>query len=629
MNILLIAMAAALTELVPAPRNIVDLGGSVDAATAAKVSVIREGIAGAPAMVADQAYRIEIAATGVRIVSPSGIGERYARTTLDQLVRLGGGRVPCCTIEDWPKLKWRGCMLDTARNYLTVGALKDVIDMMARYKMNLFHWHFTEDNGWRLESKRHPELRAEKSFYDQFGDRGGSKVYTQEEFRDVVAYAAAKGVTVMPEFDVPGHCLAFRRAYDLENMRDPKVEPVISDLIDELGSLADAKTMPFIHLGGDEVWKDHEKCAEGAFDRWAKKVCDGDRTVVSWVPGQKTSVSNRIEMVWSRELPSEGAHPCFDARVCYIEEYDPFALLSFAAYTEPCNWSISEARKLGGIICGWHDNAAGKDGDVTLRNQNVMPCVVMFGNLLWSGGAGQHPDYRGRLPALGDPLLASAVDLERRTVAQRDKVLTDLKRPFPFLAQTQMRWRLSRPDGTVVARDVPQATVFFHPMLRKCRPFVPETNGTIIAETWIRSPVDQDVGAWIGFTAYDRDHGRARSAPMPKLGEWSIFGAKAELNGEPITPPKWDYPGEGRGGDTLVYGMSELTDRAFGNMEYHTRPPTPIRLKKGWNHVKLTVPYAAKNPVLQNWVATFVPLLGTTEHPREVPGLSYASIPPG
>ena len=628
MNALILALAAALTELVPAPRDIVGMGGSVDAATVAKVSVVREGIAGVPEAVAEQAYRIEVTPAGVRIVAPSETGERYARTTLDQLVRLGGGRVPCCKIEDWPKLKWRGCMLDTARNYLSVGAVKDVIDVMSRYKMNLFHWHFTEDNGWRLASARHPELRAEKAFYDPFGDRGGSKVYTQDEFREVVAYAAARGVTVMPEFDVPGHCLAFRRAFDLACMSDPKVETIVADLIDELAALADAKTMPFIHIGGDEVWKEHEKCAEGAFDRWAQRVCDGGRTVVSWMPGQKLSVSNRIEMAWSRNgLPSEGEHPCFDGRVCYIEEYDPFSLLSFATYTEPCRWSIADSRKLGGLICGWHDSAAGKDGDVTLCNQNVLPSVVMFGNLLWHGGAGHHPDYRGRLPAFGDPLLASAVDLERRVVAQRDKVLTDLRRPFPFLAQTQMRWRLSRPDGTVVARDVPQATVFFHPTLRKFRPFVQETNGTIVAETWVRSPRDQEVGAWIGFTAYDRDHGRARSAPMPKLGEWSVFGAKAELNGEPIAPPQWDRPGATRGKATLINGMSELTDQAFGNMEYHTRPPTSIRLKAGWNHVKLTVPYHAKNPISYNWVATFIPLLGTTEHPREVPGLSYSSDP--
>ena len=625
MNLVVLAVAAALTELVPAPRQFQVEGKAVAESALERVEVTNGPVAGASAQVSDQAYRLRVTSDGVRITASGAAGERYARTTLEQLRRLCGGRVPACTITDWPKFKWRGCMLDTARNYLTVGALKDVIDMMARYKMNLFHWHFTEDNGWRLESKLHPELQAEKSFYDPFGDRGGAKFYTQDEYRDVVAYAAERGVTVMPEFDVPGHCLAFRRAFGHKTMHEPSVEQTVSDLIGELCGLTDPQTTPFVHLGGDEVWKDHEKCAEGAFDRWAQRVCDSGRTVVSWVPGQKTSVGNRIEMSWGRTPPAEGTHPCFDARVCYIEEYDPFALLSFATYTEPCRWDIDESRKLGAIICGWHDNAAGKDGDVTIRNQCVMPSLVMFGHLMWHGGAGHHPDYRGRLPELDNPLFAAAVDLERRVVAQRDRVLTDLARPFPFLAQTRMRWRLSRPDGTVVATDVPQATIFFHPALRVHKPFVPETNGTVIAETWIRSPRTMDVGAWIGFTAYDKDHGRSRSAPMPKLGEWSRFGATAELNGETIAPPVWDHAGRSRGPDTLVYGMSELTDRAYGNADFNTRPPTPIRLKEGWNHVKLTVPYAEKRPVMVNWVATFVPMTGTTEHPREIDGLEYSS----
>jgi len=615
-----------LTELVPMPRQITAGCGTVDACALGNVTCIRGDIPGAPQQVAVEAYRLEIATNGVTIVAPSRLGELHARTTLGQLERLADGKVPVCTVVDWPRFRWRGCMLDTARNYLTLGALKDVIDMMAAYKLNLFHWHFTEDNGWRLESKRHPELQAPQAFYDTFCARGGCKFYTHEEFREIVRYAAERGVTVMPEFDVPGHCLAFRRAIGRNNMADPLVETTVADLIDELCSLVPPELMPFVHLGGDEVWQPHEKCAEGAYDRWAQKVNARGRTVMIWNPEQKTSVSNHIQMIWSSAKP-EGDAPCIDAAKMYIEEYDPFSLLPAVIALSPCSWDVPDSRKLGAVFAGWHDSAAGADGDITIRNQCVMPSCVLFGELYWRGGGKQDFDYRIRLPETDDPRFAQAVDLERRVVAQRDKVLRGLKRAFPFLAQTQMRWRLSRPDGTVVAPEVRQATIYFHPTLKPSKAFVPETNGTVVAETWIKAPNDMNVGAWIGFTAYDRDHGRSRSAPLPKLGQWNIFDAKAELNGEPIAPPVWRNPGADRGKYTLVYCWSELTDRAFENEEYFTRPPTPIRLKAGWNHVKLTVPFHPSNPVLNNWVATFIPVLGTTEHPREVPGLEYSSVP--
>ena len=137
------------------------------------------------------------------------------------------------------------------------------------------------------------------------------------------------------------------------------------------------------------------------------------------------------------------------------------------------------------------------------------------------------------------------------------------------------------------------------------------------------------VGAWIGFTDYTRDHGRAYSAPTPAEGQWSRHGAKVEINGAEVPPPKWKKPGQKAGGNVkyLLY-VHELDEIPFEDEEYYMREPTPITLRKGWNHVKLTVPMTDPARNHAPWVATFAPLLGTTARPREVPGLEFRAEPP-
>ena len=203
-------------------------------------------------------------------------------------------------------------MLDTGRNYLDVASLKDLIDMMAAYKLNLFHWHMTDYYAWRLASKKYPQI-AEKGFYDPYGSRHRGKCYSQDEFREIADYAYMRGVTVMPEFDVPGHAEAFRRAFGFKTMKDEGVKDTICDLIDELCSLVPADKMPFVHLGGDEVWGEAEKIDESSMTAWAKTVAKNGRTLVTWDPGQKFQPSgSRIAMLWgdagSVSIPSSSKY---------------------------------------------------------------------------------------------------------------------------------------------------------------------------------------------------------------------------------------------------------------------------------------------------------------------------------
>ena len=123
------------------------------------------------------------------------------------------------------------------------------------------------------------------------------------------------------------------------------------------------------------------------------------------------------------------------------------------------------------------------------------------------------------------------------------------------------------------------------------------------------------------------------SAPLPDVGEWNRLGATIELNGEKIAPPKWKRPGLKKGNPvtdwTPAWTLYEADEEPFTDQEYFMREPTPIRLRKGWNHVRLTIPNPAEGGKTRHrWTGTFIPVEGATDHPHEVQGLEYASVPP-
>ena len=620
---------SVLDELVPKPAHVTsNADRTVPIGRLKNVKAVRGDVPGAPAATADEAYVLEIGEDGATITAPTDRGERWARVTLDQIVRLSEGRpVPLCRIDDWPRLKWRGFMLDSVRNYLPPKGVKDIIDIMARYKLNLFHWHLTENYAWRLESKRYPQLQSERAFYS----RHKGKFYTQEEFREIVDYAYERGICMMPEFDFPGHSLAFRRAFGFESMSDPRVEEIAAGLFEELCSLAPKEKMPFVHMGTDEVFKREEEGAtREALERMAKTITDCGRTMVSWVPGEEYACSGpHVNMLWKDAVsPDTRPGPYFDAIGMYIEDFDPFELLSLATYHKAGRWHDAGEKNYGAIFCAWHDGFAGLPYENLLRNQQLFPSCVLLGDAYWRGRDEDLPKMRKRLPTGGDPLLAEAADVERRVVAQRDRALKDLKHPFHFLRQTDMRWRLSRPKGIIVETDVAQATIS-----PERHGFDTKKDRVAIAETWIRSPKSQKVGAWIGFTNISRDHGLVRTAPLPDVGEWNRFGASIELNGEKIAPPKWKRPGLKKGmplpGWSTAWVLHELEEEPFTDQEYYMREPAQITLREGWNHVKLTMPNpSARGKTSHRWVGTFIPVRGETDHPHEVEGLEYSSCPP-
>lgn len=250
-----------------------------------------------------EAYKLNVSKEQVRIEAARPAGFYYALQTLKQLmprnVMAGVATsdhlqwsLPSVEIEDAPRFEWRGFMLDEGRHFFGKDEIKRVIDMMATYKMNRFHWHLTEDQGWRIEIKKYPKLTETGAWRNSKvlaygdvkpdGERYGG-FYTQKDIKEIVAYAKKKFIEIIPEIDIPGHSQAAVAAYpeflacdpgdkhevwlrqgistDVINVANPKAMQFAKDVIDELTEL-----FPFnyIHLGGDECptrkWQKNEEC---------------------------------------------------------------------------------------------------------------------------------------------------------------------------------------------------------------------------------------------------------------------------------------------------------------------------------------------------------------------------------
>ena len=161
----------------------------------------------------DEAYTLVVTPEQVTLRSSSESGLYYAKEAFVQLVRMGKGRVHACRIEDAPRYGWRGFMLDESRHFFGKEKVKQYLDIMASLRMNVFHWHLTDEPGWRIEIKRYPKLTTEGAVGNWHDPKAPTAYYTQEDIREIVAYAAERHIMIIPEFDMPGHATAVCRSY--------------------------------------------------------------------------------------------------------------------------------------------------------------------------------------------------------------------------------------------------------------------------------------------------------------------------------------------------------------------------------------------------------------------------------
>jgi hexosaminidase len=214
----------------------------------------------------DESYHLEINSNKIVINANSDLGGLHALETLLQLLQNNNGTYyfPTLTLSDFPRFSWRGLMIDAARHFQPVEVIKRNLDAMAAVKMNVFHWHLVDDQGWRIEIEKYPKLT------DLASD---GEFYTQEEIKSIVKYADARGIMVVPEIDVPGHASAILTAYPEIGSKlnfdkttysieknagiftptldpsNPKTYQILKDIFDEVCPLFSGK---YFHIGGDE-----------------------------------------------------------------------------------------------------------------------------------------------------------------------------------------------------------------------------------------------------------------------------------------------------------------------------------------------------------------------------------------
>lgn len=398
----------------------------------------------------DEAYRLAVAPGAVRISASTAAGAFWGVQTLRQLLppefeNLRGARpasweLPAVRIEDSPRFRWRGSLMDVSRHFFPVEFVERYIDLLSRYKMNVLHWHLTDDQGWRLEIRRYSRLTGVGAWRREAdGSRYGG-YYTQDDVRRIVEYARRRNVTIVPEIEMPGHSQAAVAAYpDLGCTGDSvgvattwgvKKEILcagkdgtfdfIEDVLDEVVSLFPSE---YIHIGGDEVpkdrWKDCAPCQaviereglgdESGLQRWfigrvQAMLRERGRQLIGWdeilegglVPGatvqvwRDTAHATAAVRLGSHVVVSPTSHAYLDA--------SPNDLPLERVYGfEPVPSALTpdeSAMVLGGEGNLWSEY-------ITTANFDLMafPRILAMAEVLWSEGTRRYDDFLDRLRA--------------------------------------------------------------------------------------------------------------------------------------------------------------------------------------------------------------------------------------
>jgi hexosaminidase len=267
------------------------------------------GLAAVQKLGDDESYELTVSDSGAKLTAPTTLGVLRGLQTFLQLVQITptGFAAAAVTIKDQPRFPWRGLLIDVSRHFIPIDVLKRNVDGMAAVKMNVLHWHLSDDQGFRVESKKFPKLT-------QAGSEG--LFYTQEEIRDFIAYAHDRGIRVMPEFDMPGHTRSFYMGYPelssgagpytlegggIDPIMDPTRESTYKFLEKFIAEMAKLFPDAYFHIGGDEVdgkqWDANPKIQEfikahgmknnqdlqAYFNRRLEKiVAKNHKTMVGW-----------------------------------------------------------------------------------------------------------------------------------------------------------------------------------------------------------------------------------------------------------------------------------------------------------------------------------------------------------
>jgi hexosaminidase len=304
----------------------------------------------------EEGYELDIKAERVTLsaVKPAGLfrGLQTIRQLLparieSDTVQKGPWQICCGTITDYPQYGHRGAMLDVARHFFTVADVKQVIDHLAAYKMNVLHLHLSDDQGWRIEIKSWPKLTEVGSLTQVGGGKGG--FYTQEEYKEIVKYARDRFITIVPEIEMPGHCNAALVAYPELNGNAKPATPhtgievgfsclavdeevtyrFIDDVIREVAAMTPGQ---YIHIGGDEVPKMNTKTSYAEFiNRVQTIVQSHGKTMMGWADIAKGDIDpETVTQFWKKEAADAKLAVSKNARILMSPAYRAYLDMKYS-----------------------------------------------------------------------------------------------------------------------------------------------------------------------------------------------------------------------------------------------------------------------------------------------------------
>ena len=502
--------------------------------------------------------------------------EIWARQTLSQLVDEKG-RIPDVEIHDWSTYPFRGFMHDTGRNFQTIEMLKETIDLMSLYKINYFHWHLTDNPAWRIECKVYPQLNDPQ--YQRPG-RDPGKFYTYDEIRELISYAKERGITIMPEIDMPGHSAYFRNAFGF-SMDSEEGMKIIEKCIEEFCNEIPVSMCPYLHIGSDEVYISDPK----GFMQFTEDLCKKhNRIAVAWDPGLPSD-STTVRQIWNTAAGSNAAQTkkggrYLDSFMGYLNYYDPIYFTNKVFLHKACAQNVPDTTNaLGGILCLWNDVRVDDKTRIALHN-GMINGMMVFSERFWNGGKGSWEKL---------------VSFENKMSYHKESIVNNHDVRWHPNASTL--WKIKIGDNDIL--EGRGGAVDVNDLCTENNIIVDDTISAW-ATTNIYSDVDTLVNVWVGFEATARSN--RISGGIGPQGKWENNG-RLFVNGEEYFPSKeWNEPGKYAFHFNTWHKPEEeipFADEQF----YWMRKPVTIKLQKGNNEIKLYVPKTFKG---QRWSFGFV-----------------------
>lgn len=602
---------AQMPQLLPKPQKVSFTGKYVRASVPVREVLVSE-VPGAEFQ--DEAYHLTVGRDGVTIEAVTRQGLYWGRQTVGQLAVSRRGRkcLPQCEITDWPAFRMRGFMHDTGRSFIPLDELKHEIALLSSFKVNVFHWHLTENQAWRLESRHYPQQNAAQNMLREQG-----KFYTLDEARELVNFCREHHVLLIPEIDMPGHSAAFERTFGF-GMQTAEGKRIMKDIIAEA---CDALKVPYLHIGTDEV----SFTDPGFVPEMVSFVRSRGKKVISWNPGWRYK-PGEIDMtqLWSNRGKAQPGIPAIDCRFHYANHFDNYAdlvaLFNSRIYDQPAG----SPDLAGCIIAFWNDRYIDNMRQL-LNENNFYPYMLTLAERAWRGGGRGY--FNGKTTLLWDDekeQKAEFAEFENRMLWHAEHTLKG--EPFAYHRQADVEWRITDafPNGgnlqcsfppeqhllpgggpeadvtsysydgrTYASRTITGNGIYLRHVWGTLVPGFyenPQENHTAYATRWIYSKKACKARLSLEFQNYSRSE--SDLPPLP--GTWDYKGSRAWINGEEIMPPVW-----------LNTNRERDNELPLRNENCVSRPPIEISLQKGWNKLVLKLPidrFSCRETRLVKWM---------------------------